>query len=304
MTANRQTSPNIELLSAAGWKDYELLDSGNGLKLERFGPYTFIRPEHQAIWHPALNAEVWNDAHAEFIATGGESGGRWSIRKPIPESWPVEYHGLRFFARTGNSRHLGFFPEQAAHWNWIVKRINQTHRVVSVLNLFGYTGVATLAAARAGAKITHVDASKKTVNQARENQILSQMDAAPIRWIVDDAMKFVRREARRGMHYDAIILDPPKFGRGPKGEVWEFFDMLPILLMEMKPLIGENPLFILLTAYAIRVSALSLFYTLEEMMSRYQGQVSVGELVLQERSASRQISMAIYGRWSTLDIPG
>lgn len=304
MTTSRHTLPAIELLSASGWNDYELLDSGNGLKLERFGPYTFIRPEHQAIWHPALTADAWNDAHAEFITTREESGGRWSFRKPIPESWPVNYHGLRFFARTGNSRHLGFFPEQVAHWNWITNQISQTRREANVLNLFGYTGVATLAAAKAGARITHVDASKKTVNQARDNQMLSQMDAAPIRWIVDDAMKYVRREVRRGTHYDAIILDPPKFGRGPKGEVWEFFDLLPVLLMEMKELFGEKPLFILLTAYAIRASALSLYYALEELMSKHRGQISIGELVVQERSAGRQISMAIYGRWTTMDIPG
>ena len=289
--------PAIELLSANSWKDYELLDSGNGSKLERFGIYSFVRPEHQAVWRPALDRQVWDNAQASFIATNEESGGHWRFRVPIPETWLMNYHGLVFKARPANSRHLGVFPEQAAHWDWISQRIKEAGGDVNVLNLFGYTGVATLAAAKAGARVTHVDASKKAISQARENQSLSGLDAAPIRWIVDDVLKFVRREARRGTRYAGIILDPPKFGRGPKGEVWEFFDMLPELLREIRPLFQEAPLFLVITAYAIRASALTLYYAVDEMMNGLTGKTTAGELITRERSASRQISLAIYARW-------
>jgi 23S rRNA (cytosine1962-C5)-methyltransferase len=296
--------PSIEILSADSWKDYELLDSGNGLKLERYGTYTFIRPEHQAVWIPALDKQVWDNAQACFVATNEESGGHWNFCSSMPESWQMNYHGLVFKARPSNSRHLGVFPEQAVHWDWIGKQIRETGREVNVLNLFGYTGIATLAAAKAGARVTQVDASKKAIIQARENQVLSHLEAAPIRWIVDDVMKFVRREARRGTRYEGIILDPPKFGRGPKGEVWEFFDMLPELLKEIRPLFAENPLFLIITAYAIRASALTLFYAAEEMMGGLNGKLIAGELVAREHSAGRQISLAICARWTALETLG
>jgi 23S rRNA (cytosine1962-C5)-methyltransferase len=192
------------------------------------------------------------------------------------------------------------FPEQATHWDWIRERVAAERNPINVLNLFGYTGIATLAAAKAGATVTHLDASKKTVQYARENQRLSGLDDKPIRWIVDDALKFVMREARRGVHYEGIILDPPKFGRGPKGEVWEFFKMLPFLLQEIKPLFSPRPVFLVLTAYAIRASALSLHYAVEEMMRGIDGNLISGELVLTEKSAGRILSMAITSRWSAL----
>jgi 23S rRNA (cytosine1962-C5)-methyltransferase len=295
---NKQVSPKIELISATGWVDYELIDSGNGAKLERFGPYTFVRPEHQAVWQPALTQKSWQNADADFISTGEESGGHWGFRKSIPETWPMTYRGLTFLARPSNSRHLGVFPEQAVHWDWSSQLIQNAQREINVLNLFGYTGVASLAAAKAGAKVTHLDASKKTVNQARENQLLSHLENAPIRWIVDDALKFVRREVKRGAQYQGIILDPPKFGRGPKGEVWEFFEMLPNLLREIRPLLVERPLFLVITAYAIRASALTLFYALQEMLNGMDGRLSAGELVTQESSAGRRLSLAIFARWS------
>lgn len=296
-----QRQPTIEILSADNWKDYELLDSGNGLKLERYGPYTFIRPEHQAVWSPALGKQIWDNAQGSFIATNEESGGHWSFHAPVPETWTMNYQGLVFKARPSNSRHLGVFPEQAVHWDWISSQIKKASNEVNVLNLFGYTGIATLAAAKAGAKVTHVDASKKAIVQARENQTLSHLDAAPIRWIVDDALKFVRREVRRGTRYEGIILDPPKFGRGPKGEVWEFFDMLPVLLKEIRPLLGEHPLFLVITAYAIRASALTLYHAVDEMMYGLNGKIVAGELVSQERSAGRQLSLAICARWTALE---
>ena len=291
--------PAIELFSTPHWKDYELLDSGNGLKLERFGHYKFIRPEHQAVWQPALSTNNWEDVDAVFQPTSEESGGKWKYKKHVESEWVMHYKDLTFLARTSNSRHLGVFPEQAPHWDWIIKSISSVQKPVNVLNLFGYTGVASLASAIAGASVTHLDASKKSVQYAKENQRLSGLNDRPIRWIIDDAMKFVMRERRRGVHYEGIILDPPKFGRGPRGEVWEFFKMLPYLLQEIKPLLAPRPLFLVITAYAIRASALSLHYVIQEMMSGFTGNLSSGELVLPEKSAGRILSMAITSRWSS-----
>ena len=291
--------PAIELFSTQHWKDYELLDSGNGLKLERFGHYKFIRPEHQAVWQPALSTNNWEDVDAVFQPTSEESGGKWKYKKHVESEWVMHYKDLTFLARTSNSRHLGVFPEQAPHWDWIIKSISSVQKPVNVLNLFGYTGVASLASAIAGASVTHLDASKKSVQYAKENQRLSGLNDRPIRWIIDDAMKFVMRERRRGVHYEGIILDPPKFGRGPRGEVWEFFKMLPYLLQEIKPLLAPRPLFLVITAYAIRASALSLHYAIQEMMSGFTGNLSSGELVLPEKSAGRILSMAITSRWSS-----
>jgi 23S rRNA (cytosine1962-C5)-methyltransferase len=290
--------PEIQLLLSPNWSDYELLDSGHGRKLERFGPYTFVRPEHQAIWHPALPDAQWQTAQAVFQPTGGdEMGGHWQIQNPV-EAWIMEYRGLKFQARLGGSRHVGVFPEQATHWDWMDSLIRTANRPVQVLNLFGYTGLASLAAARAGAKVTHVDASKKSIAWARENQILAGLSDRPIRWILDDAMKFVQREGRRQVKYDGILLDPPKFGRGPRGEVWECLQMLPGLLEDCRAILSEHPLFVVVTAYAIRASALSLYSGLEEMMTGLGGHLTAGELVIEERSAGRVLSAAIYARWS------
>jgi 23S rRNA (cytosine1962-C5)-methyltransferase len=289
--------PTLSLLNSPDWEDYELLDSGQGLRLERIGPYTLVRPESQAIWSPMLKPDKWDQADAIFQPTGEESGGHWMFRRPIEAVWKIRYKSLAFWARTAASRHVGFFPEQAAHWDWIGKRVASVGRQVSVLNLFGYTGIASLAAAQAGAIVTHVDASKKMVSQARENQVLAKLGDKPIRWIVDDALKFVKRETRRQVFYDGLILDPPKFGRGPKGEVWEFFQALPTLLEECRPLLAKHPLFIVITAYAIRASALSLYYAMREIIVEQGGTLDAGELTLQEKSGGRLLSMAIYSRW-------
>ncbi len=294
------TLPKIELLSSPHWKDYELLDSGNGLKLERFGPYKFIRPEHQAVWKPALPAKTWEKVDAFFQPTSDESGGKWQFKHQIEPQWDMRYKDLSFMARTSNSRHLGVFPEQATHWDWIRERVAAAKAPINILNLFGYTGIASLAAVKSGANVTHLDASKKSIQYAKENQHLSGLDEKPIRWIIDDAVKFVMREARRGVHYDGIILDPPKFGRGPKGEVWEFFKMLPFLLQEIKPLLAPRPVFLVITAYAIRASALSLHYLVQEMTDGMNGTLISGELVLKEKSAGRILSMAITSRWSSV----
>jgi 23S rRNA (cytosine1962-C5)-methyltransferase len=291
-------APQINLLYTPAWKDYELLDSGDGLKLERFGKYTFVRPEHQAAWQPRLANSRWEAATARFQATSGdETGGRWQFRQPVAESWQMSYKGLKFLARSSASRHLGVHPEQASHWDWMAERVSAGS--FRALNLFGYTGLATLALAQAGAQVTHVDAAKKSVGWARENQALSGLQDKPVRWIVDDALKFVQREARRGAQYEGILLDPPKFGRGPKGEVWEVFEMLPELLRQCRAVLSDNPRFIVITAYAIRASALSLYHLLAETLRGLPGEVDCGELVTPESGGGRCLSLSIYARWKS-----
>jgi 23S rRNA (cytosine1962-C5)-methyltransferase len=327
--------PTFSLLESPNWSDYALLDSGDGLKLERFGPYTFVRPEVQAMWSRALASKEWAQAHAVFQPTSEESGGHWDFRKKVKERWEMGYYLtprppllkgegetaltpnpsppggrgelVRFWAMTTPGRHLGVFPECAAHWDWVAGKINRgvhgevkkdsVHSVVKVLNLFGYTGLGTLAAAAAGAQVTHVDASKKAVSWARDNQALSGLAEKPVRWIVDDALKFVQREARRGNTYDGILLDPPKFGRGPKGEVWEVYKSLPDLLDVCRQVLSEKPLFIVATIYAVNASAIHVGQALQEMMSKFEGSVESGELVTREGSAGRLLSQAVYARW-------
>jgi 23S rRNA (cytosine1962-C5)-methyltransferase len=307
--------PTFSLLESPNWSDYALLDSGDGLKLERFGPYTFVRPEVQAMWSRVLPEKDWMQAHAVFQPTGEESGGHWQFKKKVAEKWEMGYplppsvplfsegkwgdgRGMRFWAMTTPGRHLGVFPECAAHWDWCADLIQGARRPIKVLNLFGYTGLATLAAAAAGGQVTHVDASKKSVAWARENQALSGLTEKPVRWIVDDALKFVQREVRRGNMYDGILLDPPKFGRGPKGEVWEVYKSLPNLLEACRQVLSEKPLFVIATVYAVNASAIHVGQALQEMMSGFEGQVESGELVTREVSAGRLLSQAVYARWS------
>ena len=289
-------SAHFTLLESPNWKDYALLDSGDGLKLERFGKYVFARPESQAMWKRTLTSE-WNNADAVFQPTGEESGGHWDFKKKVDEKWQMKYGDLRFWTMTTPGRHLGVFPEVAAHWDWTSGVIANANREVNVLNLFGYTGLASLAAASAGAKVTHVDASKKSVGWARENQALSKLTEKPIRWIVDDALKFVQREVRRGVKYDGIILDPPKFGRGPKGEVWEVYKSLPTLLEACRQCLSDDPLFVVNTVYAVRASAIHVAQAMEDMMKNFGGKVDMGELVTREQSAGRLLSQAVYARW-------
>ncbi|HEU0297073.1 MAG TPA: class I SAM-dependent methyltransferase [Anaerolineales bacterium] len=307
-----QTVP-FTLLESARWKDYALLDSGEGLKLERFGKYVFVRPESQAVWKRALDPNgEWKRADAVFIPTGEESGGHWDFKKKVEERWEMHYDltprppllrgegGLKFWVMTTPGRHLGVFPEVAAHWDWFSELIAQAKREINVLNLFGYTGLASVAGAAAGAKVTHVDASKKSVSWARENQALSQLEDRPIRWIVDDASKFVQREARRGVKYDGIILDPPKFGRGPKGEVWEVYKSLPNLLEACRACLSDSPLFVVTTVYAVRASAIHVAQAMEDMMNGFGGKIEMGELVTREQSAGRLLSQAVYARWKAV----
>ncbi|MBI4178865.1 class I SAM-dependent methyltransferase [bacterium] len=290
--------PKLELISSPDWTDYELLDSGGGKKLERFGPYRFVRPESQAVWRTALPAEEWDAAHLVFQGDGeGESQG-WETRRPIEPRWEMRYKNLKFWAMPTPFRHMGVFPEQAGHWDWIGGAIRAAGRPIRVLSLFGYTGLATLAAAAAGAAVTHVDASKKAIGWARDNQALSGLTDKPVRWILDDAMKFVRREVRRKTQYDAFIMDPPKFGRGPKGEIWKLEDSLPELLANCRALLSPEPLFMVMTVYSHPASALSIRNAVAEFFSGRKGRTTAGETVLAEKSAGRILSTSVFGRWS------
>ncbi len=289
--------PQINLQQSPDWKSYQLLDCGDGRKLEKFGPYTLIRPEAEAIWHPS-NPELWQKANGEFVSTAEKNGGHWVSNKNLPERWQMDYKKLQFWVQTTSSKHVGVFPEQASQWDWIEEQIKSSKKKPSVLNLFGYTGLASLAAARSGAEVTHVDASQKMINWGKENQVLSGLKDSPIRWLVDDAFKFVKREIRRGIKYDGIILDPPKFGRGPKGEVWEFYKILPDLLDGCRQILSPEPIFLLMTAYAVKASSLTLHFAVDEMMKKYKGNIVAGEVLISEKTNKHAISMAIFARWS------
>ncbi len=290
--------PYSTLRCPTDWTDYALLDSGEGAKLERFGAYTLVRPEQQAIWRRRLPAERWEAADALFEKGAGESGA-WLRRRPIPERWPMRYDGLTFWARLTAFRHTGVFPEQAVHWRWIRQQIERAGRPIRALDLFAYTALSALAAARAGAQVTFVDASKPATTWARENQAASGLLDRPIRWIVDDAIKFVRREARRRVTYDALILDPPVFGRGPKGEIWRFYESVPVLLDACRQVLSERPLFVLINAYAIDVSPLTLANLLADLMAGHGGAIEAGELALPEQGGPRLLAAGRYGRWTS-----
>jgi len=278
------------------WADYGLIDSGNGRKLERYGPYCYIRPEPQAMWAPAQ--EEWV-ANGEFIpASDEDGGGRWYYEKPMPpETWPLKWNEVSFQASCTPFRHLGFFPDMAPVWTWARDRLKGMDKP-QFLNLFGYTGVGTLALSACGADCVHVDASKKSVAQARENAALSGMSDRPVRWIVDDAAKFVAREVRRERRYDGILLDPPKYGRGPDGEVWKLEDDLPGLIANCRNLLDENSRFLFLTVYAVRMSALAIGELLRAHLADLPGRIECGELAVREESRGLMLPTAIWARWS------
>lgn len=288
--------PEIVPLAPQDWADYELLDSGDGAKLERFGPYTLVRPEKGAIWHRRLPAKRWQKADAAF-AQAEKGEGRWEFRRELPERWLMHYKHLSFWARLTPFRHTGVFPEQAPQWDWLERHIRDAGRPVNVLNLFAYTGIASLAAAAAGASVTHLDASKPAIGWAMENAQAAGLAERPIRWILDDALKFVRREQRRGRRYDGIMMDPPVFGRGPKGEVWRFATSFPPLLEACRQVLADDPLFVLITGYAIEDSALTLYNLMQDLMQPHTGRTTVGELTLLD-GAQRPVSLAIYARWA------
>lgn len=299
--APAQTVPLI--LETAASDDYALIDSGDALKLERYGPYLIVRPEAQALW-PKAAPELWDKADAIFTGDTDEDGmGRWRFPKMLlGETWPMQLLDAEFLGRFTAFRHVGVFPEQMAHWAWMKARIEEARRPLKVLNLFGYTGVASLIAATAGAEVTHVDASRKAIGWARENQALGRAEHLPIRWICDDAMKFIQREARRGSRYDIILTDPPKFGRGPNGEVWQLFDHLPAMLDTCREILSPQAEGLVLTAYSIRASFYAIHELMRETMRGCGGRVESGELILRETGpdevgSGRALSTSLFSRW-------
>ena len=276
------------------WADYGLMDCGHGRKLERYGPYSFIRPEPQAMWAPAL--EAW-DADAEFIpGSDEEGGGRWQYNRPVPgEGWEMAWENVRFRSHTTPFRHLAFFPDMAPQWAWMRERLEAGSEA---LNLFGYTGVGTLAMSAAGASLVHVDASKKSVEAGKQNAALAGMAERPIRWIVEDAGKFVAREVRRGRRYDGIILDPPKYGRGPAGEVWKLEEGLPGLVADCRKLLDADSRFLVLTVYAVRMSALAIGELLNQLLGDLGGTIECGDMAVREEARGLLLPTAIFARWS------
>jgi len=280
------------MIVAEPWADWGLLDCGNGQKLERYGPITVVRPEPQAMWAPARSD--W-DPDATFVpGSDEEGGGRWVQHRSVPQHWELSRVGVKFWASLTPFRHLAFFPDMAPQWDWMSERASDA----DVLNLFGYTGVGSLLLSEAGARLVHVDASKKSVEQGKENARLSGLSDRPIRWMVDDAGKFTAREVRRGRRYDGILLDPPKFGRGPTGEVWRLEDHLASLLADCRRLLDENSRFLVLTVYAVRMSALSIGELLRQTMADLGGVIEIGEMAVREEARGLLLPTAIFARWS------
>ncbi len=283
------------LMVGEGWPDYGLVDSGHGRKLERYGSRRFIRPEPQAMWSPRL--AQWQ-ADGEFVPGSDEDGGgRWQFERDVPQDgWQLGWEEVSFTAQCTPFRHLGFFPDMAPVWHWMRERLAGRDDA-QTLNLFGYTGVGSLALSRCG-PVAHVDASKKSVAQARDNAALSGMEDRPIRWLIDDAVKFTAREVRRERRYDGIILDPPKFGRGPKGETWRIEDGLPGLIADCRQLLDAKSRFLFLTVYAVRMSSLAIGGLLAEAFAGLPGTVEHGDLAVQEDGPEgRLLPTAIFARW-------
>ena len=283
------------VMECTGWDAYRLLDSGAGRKFEAFGPHAFIRPEPQAMWQPRLSE--W-DAAGEFVPGSDEDGGgRWNLSPEVPDGWELAWNDVRFTATPTPFRHLQFFPDMAPVWDWMRGELAE-RTDAETLNMFGYTGLGTLALSDHG-RVTHVDASKKSVAQARENAALSGMEDRPIRWLVDDAAKFTAREVRRERRYDGIILDPPKFGRGPKNETWRIEEGLAGLVNDCAKLLDDKSAFLFLTVYAVRMSSLAIAGLLEEALQHLPGQIEHGDLAVREEGeGGRLLPTAIFARWS------
>jgi len=274
------------------WPDYALVDSGHGRKLERYGRFRFVRPEPQAMWAPA--AADWSH-DGEFVgASDEEGGGRWHLDRKVPSDWPLAWEGIRFHAANTPFRHLQFFPDMAPQWAWMRERVADGDEV---MNLFGYTGVGSLALAAKGAKVTHVDASKKSVEQGKANALLAGMTDRPIRWMIDDATKFTAREVRRERRYAGIMLDPPKFGRGPTGEVWRLEEGLPGLIADCVRLLDAESKFLVLTVYAVRMSAIAIAELLRQATAHLGGHVEAGEMAMREEARGLLLPTAIFARW-------
>lgn len=287
----------IPVLTPNDWTDYELIDSGNGSKLERFGTYVLSRPDPRALWSPAADQSTWDKADASYIRKSDTSGD-WNITNNPPSDWRIHHHQLVFTLKPTAFKHVGVFPEQAPNWNWIIRKVN--NRPLRILNLFAYTGGATLAALAAGGEVTHVDASKPSISWAKENVNASALQNHPVRWILEDAYKFVQREARRGSTYDGIIMDPPRFGRGAKGEVWKIETDLPNLLAACKTILSPAPQFFLLNAYTADLSSIALSNLISDCMQTSGGTYESGELAIQDTTSGRLLPNGIFARWSAI----
>ena len=281
-------------------KDYELLDSGDGLKLERYGKFVLSRPDPQVLWKKKLSEEVWQNADAIFVK--GTEKSSWKIKKDlpaqagVPENWEIEIGGLNFEIYLSKFKHVGVFPEQLSNWLWMGDLIKKAGRPIKVLNLFGYTGGASIACLKAGAEVVHVDASKTSIEHARMNAEISGLSEKPIRWILDDAYDFVKREIRRGNKYDGIIMDPPAFGRGPKGEIWKIEDNFLPLVDDAKKILSDNPLFFLINGYASGYSPIAYEENLSDL-KKIGGVVTSGELTIEEKEFGRLLPAGIFARW-------
>jgi 23S rRNA (cytosine1962-C5)-methyltransferase len=279
------------------WKDYELLDTSDGERLERWGKYVLIRPDPQVIWQGVAKHPAWKTADGIYRRSN-TGGGRW-VKNKMPESWNIRYGDLGFVLRPMGFKHTGLFPEQAANWDWFSGLIRKADRPIRVLNLFAYTGGATVAAAKAGASVVHVDAAKGMVAQAKENAALSGLADAPIRYIVDDCKKFVEREIRRGNHYEGIIMDPPSYGRGPDGEVWKLEDCIDELIGLTAQLLSPEPLFFLVNSYTTGLSPLTMSYLIDlKIRSRFGGHVEAGELGLRVTQTGAYLPCGASTRWT------
>lgn len=275
--------------------DYALLDSGNGEKLERYGKYIVSRPDPQALWPKLLPETEWKKANAFFSQTSTDAA--WQTRQELPKRWEIKFDNLKFWIKLSAFKHTGIFPENQPAWTWMREQIVNAKRPIEVLNLFGYTGGATLACAQAGASVCHLDGSKVAVTWARENAEISGLDQKPIRWIIDDARSFVQRELKRGRHYDAILLDPPAFGHGPNRELWRIEDDLLPLLENCKKLLSANPLFFLINGYAAGYSAIAYANNLHHVFGK-KGKLEIGELTIAHQKDERLLPCGIFARWS------
>ncbi|WP_434310651.1 class I SAM-dependent methyltransferase [Hominifimenecus sp. rT4P-3] len=280
------------------WMDYEILDTSHGEKLERWGNYVLVRPDPQVLWDTPRKLPGWKRPNAHYHRSS-RGGGQWEFFN-LPEQWSIHYRTLTFQLKPFSFKHTGLFPEQAANWDWFSEKIRNAGRPIKVLNLFAYTGGATLAAAAAGASVTHVDASKGMVGWAKENAKSSGLEQAPIRWIVDDCMKFVEREIRRGNHYDGIIMDPPSYGRGPKGEIWKIEEAIHPLVQSCAKLLSDKPLFFLINSYTTGLAPAVLSYLLGiEVDRQFKGKIAAEEIGLPVSSTGLVLPCGASGRWES-----
>ena len=280
------------ILTPSDWTDYELIDSGEGAKLERFGTYIISRPDPRAIWNPCAPKSTWEGANATYVRSTKDDG-HWNIKTPPPDDWKIRYHDLVFTLKPTSFKHVGVFPEQAVNWEWMERVIGG--KPIKVLNLFAYTGGATLACLSAGAEVVHVDSSKPAIDWANDNLRASGLQDKPVHWILEDVVKFVNRETRRGHTYDGLILDPPRFGRGTKGEVWKIEEDLPNLLTLCRSLLSPKPAFVLINAYTADLASIVLGNMLTDMMD---SESSFGELALKDTTSGRLLPNGIFARWS------